>query len=116
MIEHRLFSPYDVLTMMFLPCAKSFLISIRSSSEGATSVLDSSPKASYNFIHKTLQEFLTAWYVSSLPTSEQRVFVKDSLTKPNMAMAVRFMVPYQVPDIIREYGCLGRHCHFIGDY
>eukprot|EP00731_Ephydatia_muelleri_P019804 Em0012g629a len=28
--------------------------------EGATSVLDSSPKASYNFIHKTLQEFLTA--------------------------------------------------------
>ena len=51
----------------------------------------SSPKASYNFIHKTLQEFLTAWYVSSLPTSEQRVFVKDSLTKPNMAMTVRFM-------------------------
>ena len=51
-----------------------------------------SPKASYNFIHKTLQEFLTAWYVSSLPTSEQKVFVKDSLTKPNMAMAVRFMV------------------------
>eukprot|EP00731_Ephydatia_muelleri_P004610 Em0002g786a len=51
----------------------------------------SSSKASYNFIHKTLQEFLTAWYVSSLPTSEQRVFVKDSLTKPNMAMTVRFM-------------------------
>ncbi|KAL5506229.1 hypothetical protein EMCRGX_G007828 [Ephydatia muelleri] len=51
----------------------------------------SSPKASYNFIHKTLQEFLTAWYVSSLPTSEQRVFVKDSLTNPNMAMTVRFM-------------------------
>eukprot|EP00731_Ephydatia_muelleri_P004528 Em0002g704a len=49
------------------------------------------PKASYNFIHKTLQEFLTAWYVSSLPTSEQRVFVEDSLTKPNMAMTVRFM-------------------------
>ena len=51
----------------------------------------SSPIASYNFIHKTLQEFLTAWYVSSLPTSEQRVFMKDSLTKPNMAMTVRFM-------------------------
>ena len=51
----------------------------------------SSSKASYNFIHKTLQEFLTAWYVSSLPTSEQRVFVKDFLTKPNMAMTVRFM-------------------------
>ncbi|KAL5506162.1 hypothetical protein EMCRGX_G007749 [Ephydatia muelleri] len=51
----------------------------------------SSPKASYNFIHKTLQEFLTAWYVSSLPTSEQRDFVEDSLTKPNMAMTVRFM-------------------------
>eukprot|EP00731_Ephydatia_muelleri_P004597 Em0002g773a len=51
----------------------------------------SSPKASYNFIHKTLQEFLTAWYVSSLPTLEQRVFVKDSLTNPNMAMTVRFM-------------------------
>ncbi|KAL5506233.1 hypothetical protein EMCRGX_G007832 [Ephydatia muelleri] len=51
----------------------------------------SSPQASYNFIHKTLQEFLTAWYVSSRPTSEQRVFVKDSLTKPNMAMTVRFM-------------------------
>eukprot|EP00731_Ephydatia_muelleri_P004611 Em0002g787a len=51
----------------------------------------SSPKASYNFIHKTLQEFLTAWYVSSRPTSEQRVFMKDSLTEPNMAMTVRFM-------------------------
>eukprot|EP00731_Ephydatia_muelleri_P004490 Em0002g666a len=51
----------------------------------------SSPKASYNFIHKTLQEFLTAWYVSSLPTSEQRVFVEDSFTEPNMAMTVRFM-------------------------
>ena len=51
----------------------------------------SSTKASYNFIHKTLQEFLTAWYVSSLPTSEQRVFMNDSLTKPNMAMTVRFM-------------------------
>ena len=51
----------------------------------------SSPKASYNFLHKTLQEFLTAWYVSSLPTSEQRVFVKDSLTKRTMAMTVRFM-------------------------
>eukprot|EP00731_Ephydatia_muelleri_P004484 Em0002g660a len=51
----------------------------------------SSPIASYNFIHKTLQEFLTAWYVSSLPTSEQRVFMNDSLTKPNMAMTVRFM-------------------------
>eukprot|EP00731_Ephydatia_muelleri_P004548 Em0002g724a len=51
----------------------------------------SSPKASYNFIHKTLQEYLTAWYVSSRPTSEQRVFVKDSLTKPNMAITVRFM-------------------------
>ena len=51
----------------------------------------SSSKASYNFIHKTLQEFLTAWYVSSLPTSEQRVFAKDFLTKPNMAMTVRFM-------------------------
>ena len=51
----------------------------------------SSSKASYNFIHKTLQEFLTAWYVSSLPTSEQRVFMKDSLTEPNMAMTVRFM-------------------------
>ena len=50
-----------------------------------------SHKASYNFIHKTLQEFLTAWYVSSLPTSEQRIFLKDSLTKPNMAMTVRFM-------------------------
>ena len=49
------------------------------------------PIASYNFIHKTLQEFLTAWYVSSRPTSEQRVFVKDSLTKPNMVMTVRFM-------------------------
>eukprot|EP00731_Ephydatia_muelleri_P004522 Em0002g698a len=50
-----------------------------------------SHKASYNFIHKTFQEFLTAWYVSSLPTSEQRIFLKDSLTKPNMAMTVRFM-------------------------
>ena len=53
--------------------------------------LGSSSTASYNFIHKTLQEFLTAWHVSSLPSSEQRVFVQDALTKPNMAMTVRFM-------------------------
>ena len=53
--------------------------------------LGSSSTASYNFIHKTLQEFLTAWHVSSLPSLEQRPFVQDALTKPNMAMTVRFM-------------------------
>ena len=53
--------------------------------------LGSSSTASYNFIHKTLQEFLTAWHVSSLPSLEQRAFVQDALTKPNMAMTVRFM-------------------------
>ena len=47
--------------------------------------------ASYNFLHKTLQEFLTAWHVSSQPSLEKRTFVQDALAKPNMAMIVRFM-------------------------
>ena len=53
--------------------------------------LKTSSAASYNFIHKTLQEFLTAWHVSSLPSLEQRAFVKDASSKPIMAMTVRFM-------------------------
>ena len=53
--------------------------------------LGSSSTASYNFIHKTLQEFLTAWHVSSLPSLEQRAFVRDALTNPNMVMTVWFM-------------------------
>ena len=51
----------------------------------------SSSTASYNFIHKTLQEFLTAWHVSSLHSLERRAFVQDALTKSNMAMTIRFM-------------------------
>ena len=77
----------EVTIMMFLPCTHPSGLLQKIPQLYSTS----SPKASYNFLHKTLQEFLTAWYVSSLPTSEQRVFVKDSLTKPNMAMTVRFM-------------------------
>ena len=90
-ITRRMFNfNLSPMTMMFLPCAHSLYPS------GLLQKVPQlystgSPKASYNFIHKTLQEFLTAWYVSSRPTSEQRDFMKDSLTKANMAMTVRFM-------------------------
>ena len=49
------------------------------------------PTASYNFIHKTLQEFLTAWHVSSTSPEKQRKFVQKALTNHNLDLTLRFM-------------------------
>ena len=47
--------------------------------------------ASHHFIHKTVQEFMAAVYVSSLPPGERAEFVRTSSDKSNMTMVVRFM-------------------------
>ena len=53
--------------------------------------LESSGSSSYHFIHKTVQEFMAALYVSSLPPGERAEFVRTSFGKSNMTMVVRFM-------------------------
>ena len=53
--------------------------------------LDSCGSSTYHFLHKTVQEFMAALHVSSLPPSERAEFVKTSIHMGNMAMVVRFM-------------------------
>ena len=53
--------------------------------------LDSCGSSSYHFLHKTVQEFMAALHVSSLPPSERAEFVKTSIHMGNMTMVVRFM-------------------------
>ena len=51
--------------------------------------LESSGSSSYHFLHKTVQEFMAALHVSSLPPAERADFLKTSFR--NMTMVVRFM-------------------------
>ena len=53
--------------------------------------LDSCGSSTYHFLHKTVQEFMAALHVSSLPPSERAEFVKTSIDMGNMTMVVRFM-------------------------
>ena len=53
--------------------------------------LESSGSSSYHFLHKTVQEFMAALHVSSLPPGERAKFVRTSFGKSNMTMVVRFM-------------------------
>eukprot|EP00731_Ephydatia_muelleri_P002875 Em0001g2875a len=53
--------------------------------------LESSGSSSYHFLHKTLQEFMAALHVSSLPPGERAEFLRTSFGKSNMTMVVRFM-------------------------
>ena len=53
--------------------------------------LESSGSSSYHFLHKTVQEFMAALHVSSLPPAERADFIRTSFGKSNMTMVVRFM-------------------------
>ena len=53
--------------------------------------LESSGSSSYHFLHKTVQEFMAALHVSSLPPGERAEFIMTSFGKSNMTMVVRFM-------------------------
>ena len=53
--------------------------------------LESSGSSSYHFLHKTVQEFMTALHVSLLPPGERTEFIRTSFGKSNMTMVVRFM-------------------------
>eukprot|EP00731_Ephydatia_muelleri_P002898 Em0001g2898a len=65
--------------------------------------LDSSGSSSYHFLHKTVQEFMAALHVSSLPPAEKAEFIRTSFGKRNMTMFVRFLAgltKYQSQDDI----------------
>ena len=53
--------------------------------------LESSGSFSYNFLHKTVQEFLAALYLSALPPGEMDEFVRSSFGEGSMRMVMRFM-------------------------
>eukprot|EP00731_Ephydatia_muelleri_P027446 Em0019g319a len=53
--------------------------------------LESSGSSSYHFLHKTVQEFMAALHVSSLPPGERAECVRTSFDESNMTMVVRFM-------------------------
>ena len=53
--------------------------------------LESSGSSSYHFLHKTIQEFMAALYVSSLPPGERDKFVRSSFGEGSMRMVMRFM-------------------------
>eukprot|EP00731_Ephydatia_muelleri_P002940 Em0001g2940a len=53
--------------------------------------LESSGSSSYHFLHKTVQEFMAALHVSSLPPGERADFIRTSFGESNMTMVVRFM-------------------------
>ena len=53
--------------------------------------LESSGSSSYHFLHKTVQEFMAALHVSSLPPGERAEFMRTSIGESNMTMVVRFM-------------------------
>ena len=52
--------------------------------------LESSGSSSYHFLHKTVQEFLAALYLSTLP-GERDEFVRSSFGEGSMKMVMRFM-------------------------
>ena len=47
--------------------------------------------SSYNFLHLTLQEYLAAYYVSSLSVSEQRKFIDASHENQHQMIVLRFL-------------------------
>ena len=53
--------------------------------------LESSGSSSYHFLHKTVQEFLAALYLSTLPPGERDGFVRSSFGDSSMRMVMRFM-------------------------
>ena len=53
--------------------------------------LESSGSSSYNFLHKTVQEFLAALYLSTVPPGERDEFVRSSFGEGSMRMVMRFM-------------------------
>ena len=64
----------------------------------------SGSKFSYHFIHKTVQEFMAALYVSSLPPGERAEFIRTPYWESNMIMVKRFMAgltKFQSQDDIR---------------
>lgn len=46
---------------------------------------------SYNFLHKTLQEYLAGYHISLLPSSEQVKALENMTNKPHMKMVCRFL-------------------------
>ena len=52
---------------------------------------ESSGSSSYHFLHKTVQEFLAALYLSTLPPGERDEFVRSSFGEGSMRMVMRFM-------------------------
>ena len=53
--------------------------------------LESSGSSSYHFLHKTVQEFLAALYLSTLPPRERDGFLRSSFGEGSMRMVMRFM-------------------------
>lgn len=53
--------------------------------------LESSGSSSYHFLHKTVQEFMAALHVSSLPPGDRAEFVRKSFGESSMRMVVMFM-------------------------
>ena len=51
---------------------------------------DALGRASYNFLHLTIQEFLAAYYVSKLPLSEQAQVIDDSVGKIHLVIMLCF--------------------------
>ena len=65
--------------------------------------LESSGSSSYHFLHKTVQEFMAALHVSSLPPGERAEFIRTSFGNSNMTMVVRFMAGLtKVQDYIED--------------
>ena len=71
--------------------------------------------SSYHFLHKTVQEFLAAFHVSSLPPGERDEFVRTSFGERTITMIVRFvagLTKLQSNDNIEsilEYQKRGKH-------
>ena len=66
--------------------------------------LESSGSSSYHFLHKTVQEFMAALYVSSLHPDERYKIVVTSFDKGSMRMVMRFMAgltKFQTEDDMR---------------
>ena len=53
--------------------------------------LESSGSSSYHFLHKTVQEFMAALYVSTLSPGERGKIVRTSFDEGSMRMVMRFM-------------------------
>ena len=53
--------------------------------------LESIGSSSYHFLHKTVQEFVAALHLSTLPPGEREGFVRSSFGEGSMRMVMRFM-------------------------